>query len=348
MVILQPAVSDRDAQVLSLGRAPLLDAEEERALAVRAFAGDVEARNALVRANVRLGAKIAYAFRGRGLALSDLIQEATIGLVYAAERFDPGRGFRFTTYAGHWVRQAVMRALADTGKTIRLPYNVVTELGRLRRADRDLRAELGRSPSVEELALAVDATIDRVLELLPRAREPRSLDEPLIDGGEDMVSSLPSLDGDDACDVLLRAEVVDGLYAVLDRLPARERRLIELRFGLLDDDPWTLEEIGIEMGVTRERIRQLEAVALERLRGLVQKPRRRARKSSPAGVQRAQAEPRRDAVEPSAAAKRARAARIDPLPEEVVGRCRRCNAPLVLRAGCSLPTYHPCRASATT
>jgi RNA polymerase primary sigma factor len=252
----------------SIGRVPLITREDEVRLAKRIEQNDMSAKNALIEANLRLVVSIAKRYSGRGLTLLDLIQEGNLGLIRAVEKFDWRRGFKFSTYATWWIRQAITRALADQSRTIRIPVHMVERMNRVARAKRSLMQQNNREPSFEEIAELVEMTPKKVEEILKLGQEPVSLEAPV--GGEEGDASLGDFISDDVGDRPL--EVVANrirdadLLQVLDSLPWRERRVIELRYGLGDKGPMTLEDIGHEVGVTRERVRQIESKTLAMLK----------------------------------------------------------------------------------
>ena len=255
------------AYLKEIGQVPLLSAEEEQTLARAARAGDADARRRLSEANLRLVGSVAKRYAGRGLPFLDLIQEGNLGLMKAAEKFEPDRGFKFSTYATWWIRQSITRAIADQGRTIRIPVHLVEHINRVRKTAGELLRKNGREPTAEEIAVRLEMEPDRVRELLQLAQEPVSLETPvgeeedahLEDFIQDEEAGIPV---DEAGRQLLRRE----LMSVLKSLTPREERVITLRFGLDDGRPRTLEELGKEFNVTRERIRQIEAKALRKLR----------------------------------------------------------------------------------
>ena len=242
-----------------IGRVPLLTAGQEMALAKAARAGDAEARRALSEANLRLVVSVAKRYAGRGLPFLDLIQEGNLGLMKAAEKFEPERGFKFSTYATWWIRQSITRAIADQGRTIRIPVHLVESINRVKKTAGDLLHKNGREPTVEEIAAALDMEPDKVRELLQLSQEPISLETPV---GEEEDAHLETQKKQPPRRALLRRE----LLHVLKSLTPREERVITLRFGLEDGRARTLEELGKEFNVTRERVRQIEAKALRKLR----------------------------------------------------------------------------------
>ncbi len=250
-----------------IGKVPLLSAEEEVDLAKRLEMGDVEAKKKLAEANLRLVVSIAKRYVGRGMLFLDLIQEGNLGLIKAVEKFDYRKGFKFSTYATWWIRQAITRAIADQARTIRIPVHMVETINKLIRVSRQLLQELGREPTPEEIASEMGMTEDRVREILKISQEPVSLETPI---GEEEDSHLGDFIQDDnvpvpadaAAFTLLKEQLVE----VLSTLTEREQKVLRLRFGLDDGRARTLEEVGKEFHVTRERIRQIEAKALRKLR----------------------------------------------------------------------------------
>ncbi len=250
-----------------IGKIPLLSMEDEIELAKRIELGDEGAKKVLAEANLRLVVSIAKRYVGRGMQFLDLIQEGNLGLIKAVEKFDYTKGFKFSTYATWWIRQAITRAIADQARTIRIPVHMVETINRLIRVSRQLLQELGREPQPEEIAARVDMPVERVREVLKISQEPVSLETPI---GEEEDSHLGDFIQDEH--VLVPAEAAaftllhEQLMEVLDTLTEREQKVLKLRFGLEDGRPRTLEEVGREFNVTRERIRQIEAKALRKLR----------------------------------------------------------------------------------
>jgi RNA polymerase primary sigma factor len=250
------------------GRHPLLTAAQEVELAKRIERGDRMAKQRMIQSNLRLVVSIAKHYRNQGLPFLDLIQEGTLGLIRATEKFDWRRGFKFSTYATWWIRQAVARALADKARTIRMPVHIVERLQKLNRAERNLWAALGREPTLEEIAQEANLPIQQALEVRAAARASASLDAPVSDGEDALLGDFVAGDGpspDELVESSLRSQVLaDALRA----LPDRSRAVVVLRYGLGDADPKTLEEIGRRLGLTRERVRQIEVEALKRLASL--------------------------------------------------------------------------------
>ena len=250
-----------------IGKVPLLTAEEEIALAKRMEAGDEDAKKRLAEANLRLVVSIAKRYVGRGMLFLDLIQEGNLGLIKAVEKFDYRKGFKFSTYATWWIRQAITRAIADQARTIRIPVHLVETINKLVRVSRQLLQELGREPTPEEIADKMDIPVERVREIIKISQEPVSLETPI---GEEEDSHLGDFIQDDNVPVPADAAAFtllkEQLHEVLGTLTEREQKVLRLRFGLDDGRARTLEEVGKEFNVTRERIRQIEAKALRKLR----------------------------------------------------------------------------------
>ena len=250
-----------------IGKVPLLTAEEEIELAKRMELGDQEAKKRLAEANLRLVVSIAKRYVGRGMLLLDLIQEGNLGLIKAVEKFDYRKGYKFSTYATWWIRQAITRAIADQARTIRIPVHMVETINKLIRVSRQLLQELGREPTPEEIAAEMDMPVERVREILKISQEPVSLETPI---GEEEDSHLGDFIQDDNVPVPADAATFtllkEQLEEVLGTLTDREQKVLILRFGLEDGRARTLEEVGKEFNVTRERIRQIEAKALRKLR----------------------------------------------------------------------------------
>jgi len=250
-----------------IGKVDLLTAEEERELAIRMEAGDEFAKQHLTEANLRLVVSIAKRYTGRGMQFLDLIQEGNLGLIKAVDKFDYTKGFKFSTYATWWIRQAITRAIADQARTIRIPVHMVETINKLIRIQRQLLQELGREPEIEEIANEMDITPEKVREIMKKSQEPVSLEKPI---GEEEDSHLgdfiPDDDAPSPADQAAFTLLKEQLLEVLKGLTAREEKVLRLRFGLDDGRQRTLEEVGREFNVTRERIRQIEAKALRKMR----------------------------------------------------------------------------------
>lgn len=252
-----------------IGRVDLLTAAEEVQLARRIERGDMDAKDKMVEANLRLVVSIAKNYRNQGLSFLDLIQEGTLGLVRAAEKFDYRKGFKFSTYATWWIRQAIARALADKGRTVRIPVHVVERLNKITRAERQLLGELGREPTIEEISSITEISKDEVEQIRRLAQTPISLEKPVGDEEESefgqFVADENAPDPFDAAADSLRSQ---NLHSALANLSYRERRVLELRFGIGGEAPKTLDEVGKVFNITRERVRHIETHSLRKLRKL--------------------------------------------------------------------------------
>jgi RNA polymerase primary sigma factor len=264
-----PSLDSLRLYLREIGKVPLLTAEEEVSLAKRIERGDMAAKTQMIEANLRLVVSIAKGYLGRGLSFLDLIQEGSLGLIRAVEKFDYRKGYKFSTYATWWIRQAVTRAIADKARTIRIPVHMVEKLNKVVHIERQLVQRLGREPQAEEIAKELDMQPDEVREILRMAQLPVSLEKPI---GEEEESELGDFVKDETvispfeqAQLRLRKQDIDR---ALGALPERERRVMELRFGLKGEHPRTLEEVGREFGVTRERIRQIENNTLKKLESL--------------------------------------------------------------------------------
>jgi len=265
----EPSLDSLRLYLREIGKVPLLTADQEVYLAKRIERGDMGAKAQMIEANLRLVVSIAKSYLGRGLSFLDLIQEGSLGLIRAVEKFDYRKGYKFSTYATWWIRQAVTRAIADKARTIRIPVHMVEKLNKVVHIERQLVQRLGREPNPEEIAEELEIAPEEVREILRMAQLPVSLEKPI---GEEEESSLGDFVPDeqaespyDTAQVHLRRE---DIRRALDALPERERAVIELRFGLTGEQPCTLEEVGKAFGVTRERIRQIENNTLKKLEGL--------------------------------------------------------------------------------
>ena len=265
----EPSLDSLRLYLREIGKVPLLTADQEVYLAKRIERGDMAAKTQMIEANLRLVVSIAKSYLGRGLSFLDLIQEGSLGLIRAVEKFDYRKGYKFSTYATWWIRQAVTRAIADKARTIRIPVHMVEKLNKVVHIERQLVQRLGREPQPEEIADELEITTEEVREILRMAQLPVSLEKPI---GEEEESELGDFVQDeqaespfDTASLQLRREDIDQ---ALDSLPERERKVIELRFGLTGEQPCTLEEVGRAFGVTRERIRQIENNTLKRLETL--------------------------------------------------------------------------------
>ena len=250
-----------------IGKVPLLTPEEEQELAKRMAEGDEDAKRRMAEANLRLVVSIAKRYVGRGMLFLDLIQEGNLGLIKAVEKFDYTKGYKFSTYATWWIRQAITRAIADQARTIRIPVHMVETINKVIRVSRQLLQELGHDPSPEEIAAVMNMPVEKVRDILKIAQEPVSLETPI---GEEEDSHLgdfiPDEDASEPSEAASFSLLKEQLMEVLDTLTPREKKVLELRFGIVDGRTRTLEEVGKEFNVTRERIRQIEAKALRKLR----------------------------------------------------------------------------------
>jgi len=250
-----------------IGKVPLLTGQEEIDLAMLIELKDVEAKRRLTEANLRLVVSIAKRYIGRGLLFLDLIQEGNLGLIRAVEKFDYRRGYKFSTYATWWIRQAVTRAIADQARTIRVPVHAVETMNKLNRVQRELLQRNGREPTIAEIAAEMGVSVRKVAEIQKAAQDPVSLETPVGDEDDSELGDfIEDTDADQPLEVVFRQMRREELFKVLDSLPTRERKVLELRFGLKGERPRTLEEVGERFGVTRERIRQVEAKTLNRLK----------------------------------------------------------------------------------
>jgi RNA polymerase primary sigma factor len=265
----EPSLDSLRLYLRAIGRVNLLTAEQEVMLAKRIERGDMAAKQQMIEANLRLVVSIAKSYLGRGLTFLDLIQEGSMGLIRAVEKFDYRRGYKFSTYATWWIRQAVTRAIADKGRTIRIPVHMVEKLNKVVHVERQLVQQLGREPTPAEIAAELETTVREVRDVLRMAQQPISLEKPI---GEEDDSELGDFVEDQTAEspFELAAEHLrrENLRRALNALPAREREVIEMRFGLTGERPYTLEEVGRAFNVTRERIRQIENHTLKKLEPL--------------------------------------------------------------------------------
>jgi RNA polymerase primary sigma factor len=265
----EPSLDSLRLYLREIGKVPLLTADQEVYLAKRIERGDMIAKTQMIEANLRLVVSIAKGYLGRGLSFLDLIQEGSLGLIRAVEKFDYRKGYKFSTYATWWIRQAVTRAIADKARTIRIPVHMVEKLNKVVHIERQLVQRLGREPRPEEIAEELEITTDEVREILRMAQHPVSLEKPIGEEEDselgDFVEDENTETPDEAASLTLRRSDIEN---ALNALPERERQVIELRFGLTGGQPCTLEEVGKAFGVTRERIRQIENNTLKKLEGL--------------------------------------------------------------------------------
>jgi RNA polymerase primary sigma factor len=265
----EPSLDSLRLYLRSIGRVPLLRAEEEIALAKRIERGDMAAKQHMVEANLRLVVSIAKSYAGRGLTFLDLIQEGSLGLIRAVEKFDHRRGYKFSTYATWWIRQAVSRALADKARTIRIPVHMVERMNKVINAERQLIQELGREPSPAEIAAELECSVPEVREILRLSQQPISLEKPVSDDDSsalgDFVEDISAESPFETASAAMRKE---GIARVLSSLPHREREVIEMRYGICGGRARTLEEVGRAFNITRERVRQIESRTLKKLQTL--------------------------------------------------------------------------------
>ena len=246
-------------------RYPLLTAAEEVVLAQRIEKGDVDAKDRMINSNLRLVVSVARKYQGHGLTLGDLVQEGMLGLIRATEKFDWRRGFKFSTYATLWIRQAIQRGLENSSRTIRLPVHIAQRERKINRTERELATKLGREPTEQELADAVELPVDQVIEIRKAARPLTSLDQPVGDDGETAFGDLLASSAPNPEDEVVSDAGTSAVQEAVNRLPERERDVVELRFGLGGREPTPLRETGRKLGISAERVRQIEEDALERL-----------------------------------------------------------------------------------
>ena len=265
----EPSLDSLRLYLRSIGRVALLSADEEVSLAKRIERGDIMAKQHMVEANLRLVVSIAKGYVGRGLTLLDLIQEGSLGLIRAMEKFDYRRGYKFSTYATWWIRQAVTRSLADKGRTIRIPVHMVERLNKLIHTERRLIQQLGREPSAEELAGELECTVPEVRDVMRVAQQPISLEKPV--GEEDdsaLADFVEDVSAESPFEIASEALRRENVMRVLAALPRREREVIEMRYGIVGGRSRTLEEVGRAFNITRERVRQIENRTLKKLQTL--------------------------------------------------------------------------------
>jgi RNA polymerase primary sigma factor len=265
----EPSLDSLRLYLRSIGRVPLLNAEEEVLLAKRIERGDIAAKQHMVEANLRLVVSIAKGYVGRGLTFLDLIQEGSLGLIRAVEKFDYRRGYKFSTYATWWIRQAVTRAIADKGRTIRIPVHMVERLNKLVHAERQLIQRLGREPSTEEIAAELEWPVREVRDVMHLALQPISLEKPVGEEDDSALSDfIEDVSAESPFEIASEALRRENITRVLAMLPRREREVIELRYGIVGGRARTLEEVGRAFNITRERVRQIESRTLKKLQTL--------------------------------------------------------------------------------
>jgi RNA polymerase primary sigma factor len=265
----EPSLDSLRLYLRSIGRVPLLTAEEEVCLAKRIERGDVSAKQHMIEANLRLVVSIAKGYLGRGMNFLDLIQEGSLGLIRAVEKFDYRRGYKFSTYATWWIRQAVTRAIADKGRTIRIPVHMVERLNKVVYAERSLIQQLGRDPSPAEIATELECSAQEVREVLRMAQQPVSLEKPVGDEEDSALADfVEDATAESPFEVASRAMRRQSVERVLSSLPRREREVLEMRYGIIGDRVRTLDEVGRAFNITRERVRQIESRTLKKLQSL--------------------------------------------------------------------------------
>jgi RNA polymerase primary sigma factor len=265
----EPSLDSLRLYLRSIGRVPLLTAEEEVCLAKRIERGDVSAKQHMIEANLRLVVSIAKGYLGRGMNFLDLIQEGSLGLIRAVEKFDYRRGYKFSTYATWWIRQAVTRAIADKGRTIRIPVHMVERLNKVIYAERSLIQQLGRDPSPTEIAVELECSVREVREVLRMAQQPVSLEKPIGDEEDSALADfVEDATAESPFEVASRALRRQSVERVLASLPRREREVLEMRYGITGDRVRTLDEVGRAFNITRERVRQIESRTLKKLQSL--------------------------------------------------------------------------------
>ncbi|MFI4977854.1 MAG: RNA polymerase sigma factor RpoD/SigA [Solirubrobacterales bacterium] len=266
---IEPSLDSLRLYLRSIGRVSLLTAEEEVTLAKRIERGDIVAKQHMVEANLRLVVSIAKGYVGRGLTLLDLIQEGSLGLIRAVEKFDYRRGYKFSTYATWWIRQAVTRSLADKGRTIRIPVHMVERLNRLIHAERQLIQRLGREPSAAEIAAELECEVREVREIMRMVQQPISLEKPVSEEDDSALADfIEDVSAESPFEIASEALRRENITRVLASLPRREREVIEMRYGIVGGRSRTLEEVGRAFNITRERVRQIENRTLKKLQTL--------------------------------------------------------------------------------